>query len=193
MTISLDAAAQVYREAVRQSVRKHATFHLVEAALLIVTGVFAALFPVFSSAAAVVTFGWLMIFTGLIQCLGLISARHAPNFWLQFTSAVLAVLLGVLLLRNLGEGLLLLSLLLVIFLMIEGISKVVFAMTIRPLANWAWTLASGLLSIALSLVLLAAMPLAALWLIGLILGINLIAIGLSLGALAWAVRRSVAT
>ncbi len=192
MTISLDAAAQVYREAVRQSVRKHATFHLVEAALLVLTGIFAALFPVVSSAAAVVTFGWLMVLTGLIQCLGLISTRHAPNFWLQFTSAVLAVLLGILLLRNLGEGLLLLSLLMVIFLMIEGISKVVFAMTIRPLPTWAWTLASGLLSIVLSLVLLAAMPLAALWLIGLILGINLIAIGVALGALAWTVRQGAA-
>jgi uncharacterized membrane protein HdeD (DUF308 family) len=173
MTISLDAAAQVYREAVRQSVRKHANFHLVEAALLVVTGIFAALFPVVSSAAAVVTFGWLMVLTGLIQCLGLISARHAPNFWLQFTSALLAVLLGVLLLRNLGEGLLLLSLLMVVFLMI-------------------WMLISGCLSIALSLILLASMPVAALWLVGLILGINLIAIGLSLGALAWAVRQSAA-
>jgi uncharacterized membrane protein HdeD (DUF308 family) len=192
MTISLDAAAQVYREAVRQSVRKHANFHLVEAALLVVTGIFAALFPVVSSAAAVVTFGWLMVLTGLIQCLGLISARHAPNFWLQFTSALLAVLLGVLLLRNLGEGLLLLSLLMVVFLMIEGISKLVFAMTIRPLPSWIWMLISGCLSIALSLILLASMPVAALWLVGLILGINLIAIGLSLGALAWAVRQSAA-
>ena len=83
---------------------------------------------------------------------------------------------------------LLLSLLLIIFFMIEGMSKVVFALTIRPLPNWLWVFASGVLSVVLSLVLFAAMPVTALWLIGLMLGLDLIAIGAALGAMAWRLR-----
>ncbi len=188
MPISLAAAAQTYREAARDAVRRHSTFHLVQAALLVVAGIVAIVFPAFSSAAAVVVFGWLLIASGIIQAIGLISARHAPNFWLQIISAILGVLLGILLLRNIAQGMLLLSLLLIIFFMIEGMSKVVFALTIRPLPNWLWVFASGVLSVVLSLVLFAAMPVTALWLIGLMLGLDLIAIGAALGAMAWRLR-----
>ena len=130
----------------------------------------------------------LLIASGIIQAIGLISARHAPNFWLQIISAILGVLLGILLLRNIAQGMLLLSLLLIIFFMIGGMSKVVFALTIRPLPNWLWVFASGVLSVVLSLVLFAAMPVTALWLIGLMLGLDLIAIGAALGAMAWRLR-----
>ena len=61
MPISLAAAAQTYREAARDAVRRHSTFHLVQAALLVVAGIVAIVFPAFSSAAAVVVFGWLLI------------------------------------------------------------------------------------------------------------------------------------
>ena len=186
MPISLAAAAQTYREAARDAVRRHSTFHLVQAALLVVAGIVAIVFPAFSSAAAVVVFGWLLIASGIIQAIGLISARHAPNFWLQIISAILGVLLGILLLRNIAQGMLLLSLLLIIFFMIEGMSKVVFALTIGHLPNWLF--ASGVLSVVLSLVLFAAMPVTALWLIGLMLGLDLIAIGAALGAMAWRLR-----
>lgn len=189
MPVGLDAAAQVYREAARDAVRRHSAFHLVEAGLLVVAGIFAMLFPVVSSAAAVFTFGWLLIVSGFIQAIGLISARHAPNFWLQLVSVILGIMIGVLLLRNIGQGILLLSLLLIVFFMMEGISKIVFAFTIRPLPNWMWIFASGVLSIALALVLFAAMPVTAFWLIGVILGANLISIGLSVGIMAWKVGK----
>jgi uncharacterized membrane protein HdeD (DUF308 family) len=82
------------------------------------------------------------------------------------------------------------TLLLIVFFMIEGISKVVFALTIRPFPNWGWVLASGLVGIVLSLVLWASLPVTAVWLIGLLLGIQLISVGAALGYLAWQVRRS---
>jgi uncharacterized membrane protein HdeD (DUF308 family) len=56
------------------------------------------------------------------------------------------------------------------------------------LPNWLWVFASGVLSVVLSLVLFAAMPVTALWLIGLMLGLDLIAIGAALGAMAWRLR-----
>src|SRR4051794_34666889 len=58
------------------------------------------------------------------------------------------------------------ALLLIVFFMIEGISKVVFALTIRPFPNWSWVLASGLVGILLVLILWADLPVTALWLVG---------------------------
>ena len=78
-----------------------------------------------------------------MQGLSLIGARHVPHFWLQLISVILAVLIGCLFLRDPAQGLMTIALLLIVFFMIEGISKVVFAPTIRPFPNWGWVLASG--------------------------------------------------
>jgi uncharacterized membrane protein HdeD (DUF308 family) len=108
---------------------------------------------------------------------------------LQLIPAVLAVVVGVLLLRNLGPGLLVISLLLIVHLMVDGISRIVFALTIRPLENWVWVLGSGVLGVVLAVVLFAGMPVTALWLIGLLLGVHLVAEGAALIGLAWTMRR----
>jgi uncharacterized membrane protein HdeD (DUF308 family) len=148
------------------------------------------IYPVLSSAAVIVLLGWLLIISGVVQGLSLIGARHVPHFWLQLISVILAVLIGCLFLRDLAQGLMTIALLLIVFFMMEGISKVVFALTIRPFPNWGWVLASGLVGILLALILWANLPVTALWLIGVLLGINLISVGAAIGYLAWQVRQS---
>jgi uncharacterized membrane protein HdeD (DUF308 family) len=189
MSISLEAAAQVFREAMRQTLKRYALWYLIQGALLVVAGILAVIYPVLSSAAVVVLLGWLLIVSGVLQGISLIGARHVPHFWLQLISVILAVLVGVLFLRDPAQGLLTITLLLIVFFMIEGISKVVFALTIRPFPNWAWVLASGLVGIILSAILWANLPVTAVWLIGLLLGIELISVGAAMACLAWRVRQ----
>jgi uncharacterized membrane protein HdeD (DUF308 family) len=190
MTMTLEAAAHVMRDAMRETVRRHSLWYLVQSALMILAGILALVYPVLSSVAAVLFLGWLLIIGGILQGVSLIGARHVPHFWLQLVSVALFVIVGVLFLRNPGESLLTLTLLLIMFFMVEGISKVIFALTIRPLPNWGWVLASGIVGILLALYLWASIPVTAIWLIGVLLGIELICEGVALGALAWQARKS---
>jgi len=190
MAISLDAAAEVFREAMRDAVKRYSLWYLVEGLLLIAAGFLAIIYPVFSSTAVVVLLGWLLVISGLVQALSLISARHVPHFWLQLISVILAVLIGCLFLRDPAQGMATITLLLIVFFMIEGISKVVFALTIRPFPNWGWVLASGLVGIVLALILWANLPVTALWLVGVLLGLQLISVGAAIAYLAWQVRQS---
>jgi uncharacterized membrane protein HdeD (DUF308 family) len=190
MPSNLDSAAEIFREAMRETVRRYSTWYLVEGLLLIVAGVLAILFPFVSSVAIVVLMGWLLIASGVIQAISLIGARHVPHFWLQLISVILAILIGVLFLRDPAQGLLTITLLLIIFFMMEGISKVVFSLTIRPFPNWGWVLASGMIGIVLSLILWAGLPVTAIWLIGLLLGIQLISAGSAIAYLAWMIRKA---
>jgi uncharacterized membrane protein HdeD (DUF308 family) len=190
MSMSLDAAAEVFRDAMRQTVKRYSFWYLLEGVLLIAAGVLAIVYPVISASAIIVLLGWLLIVTGIVQSFSLIGARHVPHFWLQLISVILAVLIGFLFLRDPAQGIVTIALLLIVFFMIEGMSKVVFALTIRPFPNWGWVLASGLVGIVLSLILWASMPVSAAWLIGLLLGINLISVGAAIGWLAWCVRRT---
>ena len=190
MTMSLDDAAQVMREAMRETVKRHSLWYLVQGGVMIVAGVLALVYPIASSFAVVLLFGWLLIISGVVQGISLLDARNVPHFWLQLVSIVLSVIVGVLLIRHRGEGMLALTLLLLVYFMVEGISKVIFALTIRPFPNWGWVLASGVVGILVALYLWASLPVTALWLLGVLLGIQLICEGAALGYLAWKVRES---
>ena len=189
-SISVESASQVIREAMRDKIKQHSFWYIVQSGLMILAGILALIFPVISSFAIVLFLGWVLIFSGILQAISLIDARHVPHFWLQLVSVVLSVLVGILFLRNPGAGLLTLTLLLIVFFMVEGISKVIFSLTIRPFPNWGWVLASGVISILLAFYLWANTPVTAIWLLGVLLGIELICEGAALGRMALHARKS---
>lgn len=178
------------REAMREAVKRHSLWYLVQSALMILGGILALFYPILSSFAVVLFLGWVLIISGVVQGISLIGAQNVPHFWLQLVSVVLSVIVGVLFLRHPGEGLLTLALLLIVFFMVEGMSKIIFALTIRPFPNWGWVLVSGVIGILLSFYLWASLPVTAIWLLGVLLGIQLICEGVALGYLAWQVRQS---
>lgn len=189
MSISLEAAAEVMRQAMRDTVRRHSLWYLIQGGLMILGGVLALLYPVISSVAVVALLGWVLIISGVVQGISIIGARSVPHFWLQLVSVVLSIIVGILFLSNPSDGLLTLTFLLIVFFMVEGMSKIIFALTIRPFPNWGWVLGSGVVGILISVFLLANMDGAAVWLLGVLLGIQLIAEGAALGYLAWQVRQ----
>lgn len=188
--MSVETASQVIREAMREKVRRHSFWYILQSVLMILAGIMALVFPIISSAAIVIFLGWLLIFSGILQAFSLLDARHVPHFWLQLVSVVLSVLVGILFLRNPGAGLLTLTLLLIVFFMVEGISKIIFSLTIRPFPNWGWVFASGVIGILLAFYLWANTPVTAVWLLGVLLGIGLISEGAALGNMAWQARKS---
>lgn len=190
MAISLEAASEVYRQAMRDAVRRYALWYLVQGALLIAVGVLAILYPLIASTAVVIMLGWFLLISGVLQGLGLIAARKAPHAWLQLVSVVLALLIGFLILRDPVQSLVTITLLVLVFFMIEGVAKLVLALTIRPFPTWGWVLASGIFSIALSVFLLTNVSEVADWLVALLIGLQFIAAGAAIAYMAWRVRAS---
>jgi uncharacterized membrane protein HdeD (DUF308 family) len=188
--MSVEAAAQALREATREVVRKYSTWYLIQGVLMALAGIVALIYPFVSTVALVVVLGWLLILSGIVQGISLIGAQNVPNFWLQLVSVVLSIIVGVIFLRRPGEAVVTLTLLLIVFFMVEGFAKLLFSLTIRPLPNWGWVFASGIIGILLSFYLLANLTTIAVWLLGVLLGIQLIFEGVALGSLAWQVRRS---
>ena len=190
MTMSVETAAQALREATREVVRKYSTWYLIQGVLMVLAGIVALIYPFVSTVALVVVLGWLLILSGIVQGISLIGAQNVPNFWLQLVSVVLSIIVGVLFLRRPGEAVVTLTLLLIVFFMVEGFAKLLFSLTIRPLPNWGWVFASGIIGILLSIYLLTNLTTTAVWLLGVLLGIQLICEGVALSSLAWQVRRS---
>ena len=100
MTMSLEAAAQAMREAMRETVKRHSLWYLIQGALMVLGGVLALVYPILSSVAVVLFLGWVLIISGVVQGISLVGAQHVPHFWLQLISVVLSVIVGVLFIRH---------------------------------------------------------------------------------------------
>jgi uncharacterized membrane protein HdeD (DUF308 family) len=183
---SLDTAVQ---HPVRATVRRHALLFLIQAVLLVVAGLVAFVYPLLTSLAVTFFLGWMLIVSGVIQAIALVAASKVPHFWMSLISAVLSIVTGILFVRNPGVAVTTLALLLVIYFMVEGIAKVVLALTIRPLANWGWLLVSGIIGVGLSIFLIMN-PLLSFVALGFFIGIQLISEGIAIGAMAWTARRA---
>ncbi len=191
MSISVNEASAVLRAAVRDTIRRRSWLFLAQGGVMVVAGVLALVFPVFASAGVVSLLGWLLILSGLVQVVGLVGATQVPYFWLQVVTLALEILVGYLLVSNPSTGLLAVTFLMLVLFLISGITRVVFALMIRPLDDWIWVLASGLVAIGCAAILFANLPEAASWLLGVLLGIELIAIGGAQFYLAWRIRSAV--
>jgi len=190
MAMTMAQASAAMREAMRETVKRYSLWYLLEGLLLIVAGILALVYPYIASVTLVFVLGWILIISGVLQGIGLIGARDVPHFWMQLISVVLAIVIGVLLLRSPDAGLLIMTVLLIVFFIVEGMSKVIFALNIRPFMGWAWVLLSGVIGILLGAYLWANMPLSSEWVLGVLLGIQLICEGAALAYLAWMVRSS---
>jgi len=95
---------------------------------------------------------------------------------------------GLLMLVHPWSGILALTILLAAFLVVKGVLKTAAAWHLRPRAPWGWTMASGLLSLVLGLLIWLGLPGTALWAIGLLLGVDLVFTGLTMIAFYHSVR-----
>jgi uncharacterized membrane protein HdeD (DUF308 family) len=163
---------------------------LVQGATLAAAGVLALLFPAFASSGVTVLIGWLLIVAGIVQGVSLIGVTKVPYFWLDLVAVALAIMVGWLLATRPEAGLTAITFLMLVFFMVGGIQRVIFALMIRPMPDWGWVLASGLVAIACAMILFQSLPEAAGWLLGILLGLNLIAVGGAQAWLAWRLRKA---
>lgn len=190
MSVTVNEASAVLRAAVRETIRKRSLLFLIQGGVMIAAGVLALVFPAFMSMGLLALLGWLLVISGIVQIVSLIGATQVPYFWLQLVSVTLEILVGYLLISNPAAGLLAVTYVMLVLFLVGGITRVVFALMIRPMQDWLWILASGIVAILCALILFANLPEAASWLLGFLLGIQLIAIGGAQAALAWRLRRA---
>jgi len=185
--ISAHEAHAATRNAMRDAIAKHRILFLIQAVFMVIAGAVAIVYPLFTTLALSLFLGWVLIASGIIQAIGLFAAGRAPNFWLSLISAALAIVVGVILLRNPALAVGTLALLLVVYFIVEGVAKIAFSLTVRPLANWGLVLLSGILGLAIGIFLMFN-PALTLWVLGLLVGVHLLAEGLALVWLVWKSR-----
>jgi uncharacterized membrane protein HdeD (DUF308 family) len=169
--------------------RNHRYLLLFEGIIFVLLGFIAIALPGISTFSAELFIGWLLIFAGAVQLYRILKARHAPAFAGSLFTSILYLIFGVLLILFPTAGIFSLTVLLTLFFLAEGISKIILGFQLRPFRRWGWFLLNGVLALIIAYIIWAGWPGTAYWVLGLLVGINLIFFGLSLIFLAWGIPR----
>ena len=179
------------RRGVLASLHEHWRFYLIEGIILIALGAGAIIVPPIATLTVTIFVGWLFLISGLVGLYMTFRIRGVPGFWWSLLSAILAIVVGALLIINPVRGAFSLTYLLIAFFIIEGVVSVMFALDHRKElpGGWGWMLASGIVDLALATIIIAGLPGTAAWATGLLVGINLTFGGVAMVAMALQARK----
>lgn len=155
---------------------------------LIVLGAVCILGDVTATLATVLAFGWLLIIGAVVSLVQAFRVHQWSGFFLYLLSALLRGFTGYLLIRYPLAGEISLTLLLASFFIVGGMFRAVGAGMLQ-FPQWGWAVFSGIVSVALGVMLLMQLPVSSLWFIGFAIGIEFIFDGASFIALGNAVRK----
>lgn len=161
--------------------------------LSIVAGIIAFVFPLAATLAAALLFGVLLLVTGVAQVIHVFGTEGWKGRAWMLVGGVLSVAVGLLIMLRPVAGALTLTLLLGIFFLIGGGIRAVMALGLRPERGWGLLLANGILGILLGVLVFSQWPEAAAWLLGIVLGVDLMFNGVWLISASSGVARRVTT
>lgn len=136
-----------------------------------------------ATVASVIVIGVVLMLAGIVQLAAAVMARGAGHVILLLLVGALDIIVGLILVEHPEFGALTITLFLAVLLVFSGIYRFVAALWLQ-FPHYGWVAFSGLVSLALGILLWVQWPISALWFIGLAVGVNLIFAGLTWSSLA---------
>lgn len=147
------------------------------AVISLVGGVLALLNPFAATLAATMLAGWTFIFLGGLQVIQSFQVQGWSGFLWALLFGLLSLVVGVSLVFNPLAGMVSLTLLVAVLFLATGAVKIFYGFSLRPVSGWGWVLFSGIVSFALGILIFADLPWAAVSVLGILLGVELISNG----------------
>ena len=181
---------ETLRGQIKDAIKTHSKMFMFEGVVLILFGLMAIALPVVSTLTIGLIVGAALLVGGVVQVVSSFKHSRESGFWLSLVVGALAAIVGLLFLFDPSSGALSLTLLLIALFLAEGVTKIVAAIQMRDvLPNWGWTLVSGLISVVLAGILWSGFPITAAWVLGLLVGINMVFFGVTLIVMAASAKK----
>jgi uncharacterized membrane protein HdeD (DUF308 family) len=163
---------------------------LIEGLLLLVLGAIAITAPFLAGLVITVVVGWLLIFAGLVGLWTSWSMRRVKGVAWAIVSSLVVIVAGLAFFAWPIGGLISLTLVLGAYLTIDGITTVILALQHRraETKNWGWLLMYGILDLLLATAIIMLQPSITAWLVGVIVGVDLVFAGISMIAMGWSAK-----
>ena len=168
--------------------RRHWCWFLSLGILLVVCGTLAIAFPVITSVAAVSVLAAVLMVAGVATMIGAFWAGKWSGFLVQLLVGMLYLAAGFVITERPLMSVLTVTIFVAVSFMVMGLFRVLAAMTIRY-PQWGWSLLNGTITFLVGLVIYRHLPLDALWVIGLLIGIEMLFSGWTWIMLSLTIRR----
>jgi uncharacterized membrane protein HdeD (DUF308 family) len=130
-----------------------------------------------ATAASVLVVGIMMLVAGVAEVINAFQLRSWGKFLLWLGLGVLYILAGLVTFENPLLAAALLTLMLGIALVASGITRIVLALSMREGMPWIWVVFSGAITTLLGVVILAHWPVSGVYVLGILLGVDLVFAG----------------
>jgi uncharacterized membrane protein HdeD (DUF308 family) len=147
--------------------------------IYVVAGFLALGSVVLATVATVFVVGVMMLIAGVAEVINAFQIKTWSKFLLWLLLGVLYIVAGFVTFENPLLAAALLTLLLGFSLVASGVMRIVLAFSMKEGAPWIWVALSGTITVLLGLVILAHWPVSGLYILGLLLGIDLVLVGAS--------------
>ena len=146
--------------------------------IAIILGIFAMLAPGLTGISVAILVGVIVLVGGIVRIIWAFQAGSLGKGLLMFAIGGLTLLCGIALVANplFASGVL--TIILAVYFIVDGICEIAAAMRLRPASGWGWMLFGGIISIWLGIMIWGQFPLSGAWAIGILLGIKLFFVGL---------------
>ena len=150
--------------------------------LLILGGLFCLGRPLYAGLAFSIVFGWALLIGGTMHFLSALAAGQAGHVFLRVLMALFYGVAGMWMIAQPGMGLALLTLILGLALLAEGIVTLVYAFSLPPFLGKGAMIFSSVLGILAGILIWAHWPQSSALVIGLIVGLRLLFAQLNLSS-----------
>ena len=171
-----------------EQARRYWWVFLLLGVVLVVGGVLSVAYPFVSSVAAVRVFGAVLVISGAVTIVGAFWAGRWSSLLLQILVGLLYLVAGIAIRDTPVESTAMLTLFAAAFFIVVGAFRVIVAVVER-FPQWGWAVLNGLVTLLLGMIVYDTFPESALWLIGLMVGCELLFNGLSWVMLGLFLRR----
>jgi uncharacterized membrane protein HdeD (DUF308 family) len=166
------AVEQVLRHELHH-VRKHWWWFMTLGCLLMLNGTLALTFPLFASAVTIAFLSILLLVAGVATLVGAFWTGKWSGFLVHILVGLLYVFAGFVVTEDPRLSLLMVCIYVAVTFMVMGIFRILAAMMIR-FPQWGWTLLSGCVTFLTGLIVYRHSQMDAAWIIGLLVGLELL-------------------
>lgn len=153
--------------------RKHWWMFLLLGILLVLGGIVVISYPFVSSVGAVMVLGIILIISGIFTVFGAFWSGRWGAFFLQLLVGILYVVAGMAIRDTPVESTALLTMFIAAFFIVIGAFRIVVSV-IERFPHWGWALLNGVITLLAGIIIYDSYPFSALWVIGLLVGIELL-------------------
>lgn len=170
------------------TIKTHSGVGIAVGILVAIAGILALLAPLAAGLSIAIAVGILLMVSGIFRMFFAFKMGSFGPGLLVFVVGLLSALAGLYMVARPGMALATITLVLAAYFIVSGVFEIIWAFRLRPIQGWGWTLFSGIVALALGIMIWRQFPVSGVWAVGTLVGIHMIFGGSSIASLCGATR-----